>query len=87
MKNTISYDEFSQSGLTSLFEFIKQWEEDTGEEFEFDPIGICCDYREYENIEEFWRDYDKEDYGDIETISDHTLLIETGNGGFIITPF
>tara|TARA_R110002020_G_scaffold23263_3_gene77644 strand:- start:1226 stop:1558 length:333 start_codon:yes stop_codon:yes gene_type:complete len=44
---------FSYEGLHALFEYIEQVEDDIGEEFELDVVGICCDYTEYDSLEEF----------------------------------
>lgn len=45
-------DNFSYEGLAALFEYLEQWEADTGEELELDVIAICCDFSEdtWENI-------------------------------------
>ena len=44
---------FSYEGLHALFEYIEQVEDDIGEEIELDVVGICCDYTEYDSLEEF----------------------------------
>ena len=64
---------FSRTGQVALFDYLEQYEEDTGQEIEFDPIALCCEYSEYENMEEFWQEYDKEDYPDEESIMDATF--------------
>lgn len=45
-------DNFSYEGLRILFDYFEEFEEQTGEEVEFDVIAICCDFSEdsYENI-------------------------------------
>lgn len=40
-------DQFSRQALRALFEHFEQIEQDTGEEMEFNPIAICCNYAEY----------------------------------------
>ena len=47
-KNNFSYD-----GLGALFDYIEELENDMGEEIEFDPIALCCEYSEYDSFEEF----------------------------------
>jgi hypothetical protein len=37
---------FSYEGLTILFDYFEQLEEDCGQEIELDVIAICCDYSE-----------------------------------------
>lgn len=38
------YDQFGYDALQVLFEYLEQYEEDTGEELELDVIALCCDY-------------------------------------------
>jgi len=81
-------DNFSPIGRLELFDMLTSYEEDTDEEIEFDPIAFCCNYTEYENMEEFWKDYDKEDYPDEESIMDATFYWAFENGeSFIIQQF
>ena len=60
-------DTFSFEGLRTLFDYLEQYEEDTGEEIELDVISLCCDYSELTYLE-FIREYrlDIEDYYDTE---------------------
>tara|TARA_R100000781_G_scaffold92092_1_gene57014 strand:+ start:6720 stop:7019 length:300 start_codon:yes stop_codon:yes gene_type:complete len=78
---------FSRVGLQSLFDYLEEYEESTGEEIEFDPIALCCEYTEYEDLDEFHQDYDKEEYPDLDEIRDWTQVIEVGNKSFIIQQF
>jgi predicted ArsR family transcriptional regulator len=64
MKTTVSVSEFrdafrsvrsnnfSYEALGHLFEYLEQYEQDTGEELELDVIAICCDFAEdtWQNI-------------------------------------
>jgi hypothetical protein len=73
---------FSREGATALFEYFEQYEQDTGEQMEFDPVAIRCDFDEYENLKEI-----KENYQDIETLEDlqnHTTVIEIPNSDRLI---
>lgn len=47
---------FSYEGLTVLFDYLEQYESDTGEPIELDVIALCCDYSEM-TAEEFATDY------------------------------
>lgn len=77
---------FSRDGLVQLFEFFEELEEDTGEEMELDVIAICCDFTEYDSLEEFQNEYGEE-YASIEDIEDETLVIMGTDGRFIIQNF
>ena len=100
MKKTITFSEFdkwfithrpnnfSSEGLVALWEMFESYEDDTDEELEFDPIAFCCEYTEYENMHEFWKEYDKDDYPNEEAIMDATFYWAFGNyGAFIIQNF
>ena len=79
---------FSRTGQVALFEYIEQYEEDTDTEIEFDPISLCVDYTEYEDMNEFWGNYpDKETYPNKDEIRDYTEVIEVGTDSFIIQNF
>tara|TARA_R110002012_G_scaffold18387_1_gene67644 strand:- start:481 stop:780 length:300 start_codon:yes stop_codon:yes gene_type:complete len=78
---------FSRVGLVRLFDYLEEYEESTGESIEFDPIAICCEYSEYQDLDEFHQDYNKEDYPDLDEIRDYTHVIELGNESFIIQCF
>jgi hypothetical protein len=82
-------NQFSYEGLKALFEHLEEMEEGTGEEMELDVIAICCDYAEYENLEEFQRDYGTY-YDSLDAIEDETELIymySPNNDKFIIRQF
>ena len=51
---------FSYEGKKALYNYLEDYEEQTGEEIELDIIAICCEYTEYENIEEFNDNYGKD---------------------------
>ena len=54
-------EQFSYEGLGLIFEYIEQYEQDTGEESELDVIALCCEITE-------------EDYTD--TASTHDIDID-----------
>ena len=80
-KNNFSF--FAQA---SLYDYFEELELDTGEKIEFDPIAICCEYTEYENIKEYNEDY--EPVENLDQIREHTTVIEIPqNKGFIIQQY
>ena len=74
-------DQFSYNGLIALFEYLESYEIDTASKIEFDPIALCCEYTEYENLKELQGEY--EDIKDLDDLRDHTQVIEF-DGGIII---
>jgi predicted ArsR family transcriptional regulator len=44
-------DQFSYDGLKTIFDYLEELEQSSDTEFEFDVIGICCDF-----AEQHWKD-------------------------------
>ena len=103
MKDTINKDQFiswfrrsdnyknnfSREGLSALFDYLEEMEESTGEELEFDPVALCCEYSEYDTFEEFQEEYNGEVlYPTLDDLEDYTTVIRVGHtGSFIIQQF
>lgn len=49
-------ENFSHAGLSALYYYLTEVEEDTGEEIDLDVIAICCEYTEYD-LEELQQQY------------------------------
>ena len=84
-------DNFSLNGLECLFEYIEEMENDIDEEFEFDVIALCCDYTEYDDIEEYNEAYsgyhgghEFDDREELERTGEHGTFIAVGRDGFIV---
>jgi hypothetical protein len=45
-RNSDRADQFSYEAQTILFDYFEQYEDSTGEQIEFDMIGICCEWAE-----------------------------------------
>ena len=56
---------FTIDGLNALFDYLEQWEDDIGEPVEFDPIGLCCQFSEYESAADAVHDIDLDVYRDV----------------------
>jgi hypothetical protein len=74
-------NQFSYNALQALWKHFEQYEEDTGEVLEFDPISICCDFTEYQDIKEI-----QENYPDITSMKDleRETKVISFEGGFVI---
>ena len=83
---------FSYNGLVPLYEELEMVENDIGQPIELDVIALCCEFKEYDNLEEFGADYGRE-FSDIDkrfkySIEDSTTIIPIeGTDGFIIQNF
>lgn len=100
MKQTISFgqfqdafynmdrqNQFTYKGKKALFEFLEEYEDNTDEEIELDVIALCCEYVEYDSLEDFWLEYDKEDFPNKEAIEWDTMFISIDDDSFIIQAF
>jgi len=81
-KSELRKNQFTYEGLNALFDHLEEYEEGTGEQIKFDPIDLCCEFTEYENIEEYKKNYALGN--NINEIRELTTVIETRTKGFII---
>ena len=65
---------FSRLGRFALYEYLTDLEEDCGIEFELDVIGLCCEFTEYESLEDFRNNYGTE-YETLEDVQEATVVI------------
>lgn len=83
-------DNFSYDGKRALFDYLEDYEAQTGVEVSLDVIALWCEYTEYADFEEFRKDYS--DIGNFDELEDNTTVIYTGNykdeeSPFIIAQF
>ena len=69
-------DNFSYDGLTALYDYLIQYEEDTVQELEFEPIAYLCEFTEYKNFKEIKQNYDVKT---LEELQDKTTVLEIPN--------
>ena len=90
MQSDTYKNNFSYKGLQALFEYFEELEmEMDGAEFELDVVAFCCDYTEYDSLEDFSNDYsDKWLRVTMDRIREETEVIEIPNTErFIIREF
>jgi len=64
---------FTYEGKKALYNYLIEYEESTGTELELDPVAYCCEYTEYENLEELQKDYTN--IKSLEELQDRTQFI------------
>ena len=79
-------EQFTYNGLVALYDFLEGMEQDTGTEYELDVIALCCEFTEYEGLEEFQDNYGN-DYQSIDDINKETTVIMIDDTSFIIQDF
>jgi len=50
-------DSFSYNGLRALYDYLIEFEDGTGEEYELDVIGLDCDFSEHDSALEAAKEY------------------------------
>ena len=61
-------EQFTYHGLQALYEWLEECYHE-GEGIQLDVIALCCDFTQYESIEEYNRDYET-DYETIEELEE-----------------
>lgn len=80
-------EQFSREGWRALFRYIDAMDDETGTESELDIIAFCCEFSEFENLEDFQKQYGVK-YQTMEDIEDETAVIPIeGTKRFIISQF
>jgi hypothetical protein len=80
MKKTINFYDFRNAfehrpnnftplGLQALYDYLIEIEESEDHEFELDPIAFCCDFTEWESLEDF-----RNNHKDIEGLTTDNYL-------------
>lgn len=50
---------FGYKGWRAIGEYLEELSDGTGEDYEVDIAGICCDYSMAESTEDFWNEHGK----------------------------
>lgn len=74
-------DRFSDEAIEELYNYY----DDLGEPYELDVIEICCNWTEYENLEEYAREYmDESDFEGMDDEKEETILDNLDNNTYFI---
>lgn len=75
-------DNFTYSGLSALFDYLDEYEHEP--ELEFDVVGLCCDFCQYDTVEDACKAYGLES---VEQLEQHTIIIDCADDSVIIQNF
>jgi hypothetical protein len=89
------YDNFGYNGLRIIFDYLEDYEDQTGEEIELDVIAICCDYNmmDIEGIVKEYRidvsdvDEDELEKFVLEYLNDRTMVLGQCVDGVVFACF
>lgn len=93
LKNSSYKDNFSLEGALNVQSYYDEVSDDLGEPIEFDPIAWCCDFNEYQTLNEAYEEYEPDDATAVpdaeklEYFQDRAPVIELDGGGIIIGVF
>ena len=79
-------DSFSYEGKKALYNYLNDLGDDIGQPIEFDVIGLCGDFTEFDSLEEF-NNYYNLDLDRIDDINYYTTVILMDDERFIIQDF
>jgi hypothetical protein len=78
-------DNFSTLALSAMFDWLDDLSDQTETPMELDVVAICCEFSEYESLEELQGNYT--DIESLDDLHDNTLVIELPGGGLVIQDF
>lgn len=88
--------QFSVPARRALFEYLEEYEDFCGTEFELDPVGICCEWSEHSSAREAAEEYgfepeeddddDAREKSALEWLQGQTQVVEF-DGGIVIQQF
>jgi hypothetical protein len=76
-------EQFSYEGKKALYEYLEQYEEETGQEIELDVIALCCEYSE-EPLQDVLDNYN---LASLEKLQDNTQVIPVDDETIIYLQF
>jgi len=89
-------EQFSYEALCAIFEYIENYEDDSGEQVELDVIALCCEWSE-DDAESIAEQYDidlddVDDDGKAELVKDYLDIyspyaVELNNGNILYVQF
>ena len=79
-------EQFSYSGLRALFDYMEEFENETGTEIELDVIALCCDYVELDE-DEAREQYNLTSEDWKQELADETILIDVDDSRVIIQQY
>jgi len=92
-------DYYTYEGYIALYEYLDELSEDCGTDIEFDMIALCCEFTQYESLEELADSYNmsftEEQLKDVEGNKDEILdyfynntpVITCDDGSYITAEF
>lgn len=90
LKKSDNYkNNFTWEAANALQAYYEQLSDELDQDLEFDPVGWCCEWSEYESLKEAFEYYDPDGLKAEEglTLDDFTEVITLNNGAVIVRNF
>lgn len=89
---SIRPDNFTYEGLMALYDYFEDYSKAIDEDYNLDVIAVCCDFSEYESLQEvvdqhsntFTADELQDDKKLLDYFNDRTTVIPLSNGHIIL---
>ena len=85
LQDTSNYkDNFSYAGAEALFIHLDDLSDETGENLEYDPIAWCCEFSEYDSLQEFNEQYNSADpFESWDEVAENTTVLKLISGAVV----
>lgn len=92
LRNSDNYrDKFSTEGAMTIQKYYDDLSESIDEDIEFEPVGWCCEWSEYDNLLEFnteyWGEGKNENWFSLDELKEQTEVLELSGGRLIVLNF
>ena len=78
---------FSYEGLRTLYDYLTDLEESSGVEDEYDPIGLCTEWVEYADFDEYAAT-NRTHFEDVNQLALNEVVVKiAGTKGFLVYEF
>jgi len=79
-------NQFTYAGLNTLFDYLEEYEHDAhngdaGDSVELDVIAICCDFSQYDSIDDALKAFNLEDRDELEG---NTVVLNCADSSVIV---
>ena len=80
-------DQFSYDGKVALYDHLNNLSDDTGDDIELDVIALCCEWSEYDSLQDAKDAYDAYDFEDYTGLEDITTVLYTRGDSVVVRDF
>ena len=84
LQDTSNYKHnFSYAGAKALFIHLDDMSDDIGEDLEYDPIAWCCEFTEYDSLQEFNEQFGPYPFESWDEVAENTTVLKLISGAVV----